>query len=172
MAPMTLKASACSRCHTSSSTSSALRPASSLRRHSLPLRSSANSASSPSSRGQPALQLGQLRLLAQRDPEDAVGKGPPHLGPVGQGAGQHALADPAHPLQPNPRRRAADHHRLLQVDQQQIAQSLDAVRLRQEARRQLGNRHQLAHRRNRLGELPDQVREVRSYSASSRKSSA
>ena len=52
------------------------------------------------------------------------------------------------------------HHRLLQVDQQQIAQSLDAVRLRDKERRQLGNCHQLAHRRNRLGELPDQVREV------------
>ena len=102
-----------------------------------------------------------MRLLAQRDPEDAVGKGPPHLGSAGQGTGQHALADPAHPLQPNPRRRAAHHHWLLQVDQKQIAQSLDAVRLRQEASRQLGNRHQLAHRRNRLGELPDQVGEVR-----------
>ena len=50
MAPMTLKASACSRCQTSSRTSKALRPASSLRRHSLPLRSSGKSAASPSSR--------------------------------------------------------------------------------------------------------------------------
>lgn len=50
-----------------------------------------------------ALELDEIRLLAEGEPEDAVGIRLPHLPVVREDAGEHALADAAHAVESHTR---------------------------------------------------------------------
>ena len=110
-----------------------------------------------------ALEMDEIRLLAEGEPEDAVGIRLPHLPVVREHAGEHALADAAHPVQARARRRAGDDHGVLEVGEHGVLQRAEAILLREEMRRDgihARHRDELAQRRHRVAEDADELPEV------------
>src|SRR5439155_6119824 len=79
--------------------------------------------------GEPTLQLLDPRLLSQRDPADVVPERPLYLGMMGQGVGEHALADTAHALHPHAGGGAGDDRWRAEVDEEDVAQGPETLGL-------------------------------------------